>query len=319
MDLRHLKYFIAVAEELHFTKAAERLHISQPPLSRQIRELEEELGVTLLNRTRRHIELSDAGKVFLTKAREVLLMADSAIIEAQRAQRGEVGKLAVGFFEQIAYTLLPPILRAFQERYPKVDVQLRWFPVIEQVDALQRGDIDIAFVRPVVDLDKVFTRAILSEPFMAVMPATHRLAQHAAIAMTDCREERIINYTRRLAPDYHDAIAGLCIGAGFAPDVAIEVGQVYTALGLVSAGVGMAFVPASVQRLVFDNLVYRPLAGATIHSEVLLAWTHVYPSALLESFVDTAQQVTGKFSADLLPSLRRPACAMIGSATSGRH
>jgi DNA-binding transcriptional LysR family regulator len=291
MDLRHLRYFIAVAEELHFTKAAERLHMAQPPLSRQIRELEEELGVALFNRTRRHIELSDAGKVFLEKARQVLLAADSAIVEAQRAQRGEIGKLAVGFFEQTAYTLLPPILRAFQERFPMVEVQLRWFPVVEQVEALMRGDIDIAFVRPVADLEGLSKQTLLKEPFVLAVPSTHPFAERGAVSVADCARERIINYTQRLAPDYHAIITRLCATAGFVPDICLEVGQVYTALGLVSSGVGIAFVPASVQRIRFDNLVYAPLREQELQSEVYLAWTHSNPSPLLKAFVETSMQI----------------------------
>jgi DNA-binding transcriptional LysR family regulator len=291
MDLRHLRYFIAVAEELHFTKAAERLHMAQPPLSRQIRELEEELGVTLLNRTRRHIELSDAGQVFLEKARQVLLAADSAIVEAQRAQRGEVGKLAVGFFEQAAYTFLPPILRAFQERFPLVEVQLRWFPVVEQVEALMRGHSDVAFVRPVVDLNALSKETLLKEPFVVAVPSTHRFADMDVVSVADCARERIITYTQHLAPDYHGMIARLCASAGFIPDILLEVGQVYMALGLASSGAGIAFVPASVQRVRFDNLVYKPLREQELQSQVYLAWTHPNPSPLLRAFVETSQQV----------------------------
>jgi len=177
MDLRHLRYFIAVAEELHFTKAAQRLHIAQPPLSRQIRELEEEMGVTLINRAARQIELTDAGQVFLERARQVLRAADAAVLETQRAQRGETGKLAVGFFEQAAYTLLPPTLHAFHERFPEVDVQLRWFPVVGQLTALMQGEIDIAFVLPVVDLAGVSKALLLKEPFVIAVPGSHPFAQ----------------------------------------------------------------------------------------------------------------------------------------------
>jgi DNA-binding transcriptional LysR family regulator len=294
MDLRHLRYFIAVAEELHFTKAAKRLHIAQPPLSRQIRELEEELGVTLLNRTRHHIELSDAGRVFLEKAKQILLATDSAVVEAQRAQRGEIGKLAVGFFEQTAYTLLPPILRAFQERFPAVEVQLRWFPVVGQVEALMRGDVDIAFVRPVVDLEELSKELLLKEPFVLAVPSTHPFADRDVLSIADCADERIINYTRNLAPDYHAGITRACALAGFIPKNSLEVGQVYTALGLVSSGVGIAFVPSSVQRIRFDNLVYKPLRETQLQSEAYLAWTHLNPSVLLKAFVETSKQVVGK-------------------------
>lgn len=291
MDLRRLRYFIAVAEELNFTKAAARLHMAQPPLSRQIRDLEEELGVTLLNRTHHHIELSDAGRVFLEKARQVLLAADSAIVEAQRAQRGEIGSLAIGFFEQIAYTLLPPTLRAFQERHPMVEVQLRWFPVVDQVEALRRGDIDLAFVRPVTDLAGLSKETLLEEPFVLVAPSDHPLAAKDIVSVADCSRERFINYTQHLAPDYHAIIMRLCALAGFAPRIFLDVGQVYTALGLVSSGAGITFVPASVQRLHFDNLVYRPLREQQLLSQTYLAWTRASPSSVLSAFVATARQI----------------------------
>lgn len=294
MDMRHLRYFIAVAEELHFTRAASRLHIAQPPLSRQIRELEEELGVTLLHRTKRRIELTDAGQVFLDKARQVLAAADSAIVETQRAQRGQTGKIAVGFFEQTAYTLLPPILHAFQKRFPEVDVQLRWYPVVEQVKALQRGDTDIAFVRPVVELGEVYTELLLKESFVLAVPRDHRFAQQEVVSLNECVGERLINYTQTLAPDYCAAITQACAAAGIVPGDFLEVGQVYTALGLVSAGVGLAFVPASVQRVRFDNVVYRPLREKRLQSQAYLAWTRPHPSALLTSFVAVAKRVVAE-------------------------
>jgi DNA-binding transcriptional LysR family regulator len=294
MDLRHLRYFIAVAEELHFTRAARRLHIAQPPMSRQIRELEEELGVTLFNRTRRQVELTDAGQVFLVKARQVLRAAESAVLETQRAERGETGKLAVGFFEQTAYTLLPPILRAFNHRFPEVDVQLRWFPVIGQVEALEQGEVDIAFVRPVVDLSAVSKRLLLTEAFVVAVPTSHRFAARDAVSIEECADERIINYTQHLAPDYHAAIMRACALAGFVPKRPLDVGQVYTALGLVSAGVGIAFAPASVQRVCFDGLLYKPLRGRPLESVTYLTWLQPAPSILLKAFVEIAMRVMGE-------------------------
>jgi DNA-binding transcriptional LysR family regulator len=294
MDLRHLRYFIAVAEELHFTRAARRLHIAQPPLSRQIRELEAELDVTLFNRTMRQVELTDAGQVFLVKARQVLRAAESAVLETQRAERGETGKLAVGFFEQTAYTLLPPILRAFNQRFPEVDVQLRWFPVIGQVEALEQGEVDIAFVRPVGDLSAVSKRLLLTEAFVVAVPASHRFATRDAVSIEECADERIINYTQHLAPDYHAAIMRACALAGFVPKRPLDVGQVYTALGLVSAGVGITFAPASVQRVRFDGLLYKPLRGRPLESVTYLAWLQPAPSILLKAFVETAMRVMGE-------------------------
>ena len=294
MDLRHLRYFIAVTEELHFTRAARRLHIAQPPMSRQIRELEQELGVTLFNRTRRQVELTDAGQVFLVKARQVLRAAESAVLETQRAERGETGKLAVGFFEQTAYTMLPPILRAFNQRFPEVDVQLRWFPVIDQVEALEQGEVDIAFVRPVVDLSAVSKRLLLTEAFVVAVPASHPFAARDTVAIEECANERIINYAQHLAPAYHAAIMRACALAGFVPVRPLDVGQVYTALGLVSAGVGIALAPASVQRVRFDGLLYKPLRGRPLESVTYLAWLQPAPTVLLKAFVETAMLVIGE-------------------------
>lgn len=290
MDLRHLRYFIAVAEELHFTKAAKRLHIAQPPLSRQIRQLEEEIGVTLLQRTNRFMELTDAGRIFLEKAKQILRATDSAVVETQRAQRGEIGKLAVGFFEHTSYTLLPPILRAYRERFPTVEVQLRWFRVIDQIDALMRGDVDISFIRPVTDLDDISKESLLREPFVLALPNTHRLAEQDSVSVKDCVDEPLLNYAYSLAPDFHNMIIRMCALAGFVPKIAAEVGQVYTALGLVSSGAGIAFVPASVQRVRFDNVVYKPLSGRQPKGEVLLAWKQRNPSPLISAFIETAKQ-----------------------------
>ncbi|MGN6703318.1 MAG: LysR substrate-binding domain-containing protein, partial [Burkholderiaceae bacterium] len=300
MELRHLRYFVAVAEELHVTRAAERLHIAQPPLSRQIQALEEELGVALFDRSSRgdrggrRLALTDAGQAFLDKARQILRSVESAAVDAQRAARGETGTLAVGFYEQIAYTLLPPILRRFQERFPQVDIQLRWFPNLEQVEALRRGDSDIAFVRPVSPLDGLCHQPLLSEPFVLALPANHRFAQRKRVPLAACAGERIVNYARRLAPDYHDAILKMCALAGFAPDVALEVGQVYTALGLVSSGIGVTFVPASVQRLRFENVVYRPLARAKARSGISLVWQRPDASPILSAFVEIARETAAR-------------------------
>lgn len=291
MDLRHLRYFIAVAEELHFTRASVRLHIAQPPLSKQIRQLESELGVTLLHRTKRHIELTDAGRLFLDRAKKILNAMELAVKQTQQAQRGEIGRLAVGFFEYSSYTFVPPILRAYRERFPNVDVQLRWFPVMEQFDALNRGDVDISFLRSTGDLDGVFKEVIHKEPFILAIPDTHRFASTESVALKDCADENFITYFPKSAPDFHSMITHMCTSAGFVPRIASEVGQVYTALGLVSSGAGIAFVPAAVRKVHFDNVLYRPLKGKHSEIELMLGWTQKSPSPLLTAFLETAKDV----------------------------
>jgi len=291
MELRHLRYFLAMVDTLNFTKAAARLHIAQPPLSRQIRDLEEELSVTLFDRSGKRVELSAAGQVFAERARQILAAADSAVIDSQRAQRGEIGRLAIGFFEHTAYTLLPPILREFRQRFPGVNVELRWFPVVEQVNALSRGDVDLAFVRPVSNLDPLNKQLILEEPFVLALADDNPLAGKRQVSIAECAQHRVINFTQALAPDYHAIIARLCALGGFAPSVLSEVGQVYTALGLVSSGFGVAIVPASVQRVRVENVVYRPLKERAPKSETLLAWKHSTRSAALLAFVALAGEV----------------------------
>lgn len=291
MDLRHLRYFIAVAEELSFTKGAERLHKAQPPVSQQIRQLEDEIGVTLLNRTRRHVELTEAGRVFLDQARQILRSTESAVVQAQRAQRGEIGRLTVGFFEHMSYTLLPPILRAYRDRFPSVDVQLRWFPVISQAEALRRGDLDIAFLRPVPDMNEVTWETILEEPFVLAVPSDHPLASVEAVSLKSCAQEPFLMYKAEMAPDFHAMHLRMCASAGFVPKVASEVGQVYTLLGLVSSGAGIGFVPASVQRVHFDHVAYKPIQGKQMTYEVMLGWSQRNPTPLMTAFVETAKSV----------------------------
>ena len=290
MDLRHLRYFIAVAEELNFTRAADRLHIAQPPLSQQIRQLEEEVGVTLLHRTKRHVELSEAGQVFLDHARQILRSTEVAAVQARRAQRGEIGRLSVGFFEHMSYTLLPPIFRAYRERFPDVDVDVRWFPVIGQADALRRGDVDISFMRPGTDSEDITTEVLVTEPFVIAVPASHPFATEDSLSLRDCAAERFVMYTPHLAPDFHDMILRMCATAGFTPRVALEVGQVYTCLGLVSSGIGLAFVPSSVQRIHLDHVVYKPLRSRSLPVEVMLGWRRTNTSPLIGAFVETAKE-----------------------------
>lgn len=290
MDLRHLRYFIAVAEELNFTRAADRLHIAQPPLSQQIRHLEEELGVTLLHRTKRHVELSEAGQVFLDHARKILRSTEVAAVQARRAQRGEIGRLSVGFFEHMSYTLLPPIFRAYRERFPDVDVDVRWFPVIGQADALRRGDVDISFMRPGTDSEDITTEVLVTEPFVIAVPASHPFATEDSLSLRDCAAERFVMYTPHLAPDFHDMILRMCATAGFTPRVALEVGQVYTCLGLVSSGIALAFVPSSVQRIHLDHVVYKPLRSRSLPVEVMLGWRRTNTSSLIGAFVETAKE-----------------------------
>jgi DNA-binding transcriptional LysR family regulator len=294
MELRHLRYFLAVAQTLNFTKAAAHLHMAQPPLSRQIRELEDELGVELFDRRGKRVTLSSAGMVFADRAQRILASADAAVIDSQRAARGEIGRLAVGFFEHIAYTLLPALIREFQQSFPDVSVELRWFTAAEQFNALARGEVDVAFMRAVPPDTELRSTMILREPFVVALAKDNPLATKRTISIVDCASMRVINYRKDVAPDYHAIINQLCALGGFSPSPLFEMGQIYASLGLVSSGFGIALVPASVQHVHMDNVVYRPLRERQAVSELQLAWTNPSPPAVLSAFVELAREIAAR-------------------------
>lgn len=299
MELRHLRYFLAVAKHLNFTKAAESLHIAQPPLSRQIKELEDEIGVLLFERSGRRTSLTSAGVVFAERARQILIATNSAVVDSNRAARGEVGRIAIGFFEHIAYTLLPPLLRGFQQQYPDVTIELRWFSSSEQIDALLRGDIDLAFVRSVPMDSNLKSVRLLQEPFYIAIAKDNPLALKRKISIKDCANLRVINYKKEVAPDYHSIINQLCGRAGFSPSPEFAMGQIYASLGLVSANFGVTLVPASVKRTHIDNVVYRPLLEKEAVSEIYLAWNENTKIDALKNFVDMAKEISNNLLQDL--------------------
>jgi DNA-binding transcriptional LysR family regulator len=290
VELRHLRYFIAVAEELSFTRAAERLHIAQPPLSQQIRQLEASVGVKLLRRTSRRVQLTHAGGFFLEQAYQAMKSVDQAAVLAQRAERGEIGRLVVGFLEYTSYTLIPPILQAFRDRFPEVDVVLRLLPNTQQVNALRSGHVDVTLLRPPIDDDGISSELIFRETFMLAMPATHAMAKKRKVSIRDFAKDPFIMYPRELGPSFYSELYGLLGTAGFLPKVALEVSQIHTAVALVGAGIGVALVPQSTQRIVWGNVVYKPLAERPPDIDVVLAWQKKLPSPLIEAFRETSRK-----------------------------
>ncbi len=284
-----MRYFLAVAEELNVSRAARKLHIAQPPLSRQIQTLENELGVALFHRTNKQISLTAAGRAFSKRARGVIEAVEAAVADAQRVQRHERGTLSIGLCDQIAYTLLPPILTRFCEKLPDIDVELKWFSFTDQVDALESQDVDIAFVPPVVDLHGASKILLIDEPFVAAISVHHPLALQQSVHIADCAAHTLIGYARDHAPDYHAMMTRACMAAGISPNTPLLADQVVTALALASTGAGIAMVPLSAKRLHFDGIVYRPLKGANeIRNTAYLAWWHAQRSELLREFVATA-------------------------------
>ncbi len=292
MELRHLRYFVAVADELHFGRAAEKLHISQPPLSMQIRALEEELGVSLLNRTRRQVSLTRAGKAFLQEARQILDRTEQAVLTARRAGRGEIGELAVGFISVADYNLLPLVLREFRRRYPLVSLSLKEATTDAQLTELREGRIDVGFLLPPVTEPEIESVPILREPLIAALPERHPLAStNGAIALGALSNTPFIITPRHMAPGLYDDIVSFCHAAGFSPQITQEAIQMQTVVSLVSAEMGVALIPQSLRNLKRTGVVYKSLKNKSPMSEIHLAWRAGDSLPELHTFLRLAREM----------------------------
>jgi DNA-binding transcriptional LysR family regulator len=262
MELRHLRYFRAVAEERHFGRAAVRLHMAQPPLSQQIRQLEHELGVTLLRRSTRKVELTTAGEAYLGRVREILSAVDAAGEEARRLDSGLEGRLVIGCVGSATYSLLPDLARALREELPGVDFGFRGEMLVpELADALRRGDLDLALLRPPFDDTGLTVGRLRHERLLVALPDGHRLAAQEQVRLDDLREEDLIVHSGRRSVMY-DLVVRLCRGAGFEPRVRHEVAETSTLVTFVAAGLGVALVPEPVAGLGVAGATYRPLEAA---------------------------------------------------------
>lgn len=269
MELRHLRYFVAVAEELHFGRAAERVGIAQPPLSQQIKALEEEIGVQLLSRTKRRVELTAGGRVFLSEAGKILAQTDLAVRAAQRAARGEMGELKVGFVSGAVYGEVPAIFRLMRTRYPDVALVLQDLTSEEQVEAIQAHRLDVGLVRPpVIGAESLVMEVIWREPLVVVLPEAHRLTGQSEIAMEDLAGEPFLQIPRQLAPGFYDLFIRTCAQAEFFPKIVQEARTTQTIVSLIAVGMGISIVPASLESLQRTGVVYRPLASPVPSTEL---------------------------------------------------
>jgi len=272
MELRHLRYFVAVAEECHFGRAAERLHIAQPPLSQQIKQLEHDLGVQLLVRSTRKVELTPAGLRYLDRARAILASVDSAGDEAARVASGELGRLGIGFTGSATYELLPRLARALREDFPGIDLDLRGEMLTPaQIEALLEKTIDLGFLRPPVRARDLDVRVLRREPLIAVLPEGHGLASKSSVKLRELRDEPFVCYPSHHRSVVYDAVLDACQRVGFRPSEVLEVAETSTLVAFVAAGMGVALVPASVQHLKITGAEYRPLSGDTEEVELALA------------------------------------------------
>jgi len=292
IELRHLHYFIAVAEELHFSRAAQRLCISQPPLSQQIRGLEDELGVKLFERTKRQVHLTEAGKVFLDRSYQVLAQLEQAIAVTQRIGRGEVGRLAIGFVGSATYTVLPNILSVFREQFPAVELRLHELTTAEQIQALHHKQVDIGIVRSVIIEPSLSTECVLQESIILALPQTHPLSAQTKVSLSTLADESFILFPAKMGPIFYEQIINICQQAGFRPKVAQEAVQMQTIVGLVAAGLGIAFVPACLQNFPRSGVIYRPLQEQTPKTGLYLAWRQHDSSPVIRAFLGLAQKTT---------------------------
>ncbi len=294
IELRQLRYFIAVAEEMHFGRAARRLHMTQPPLSQAIQALEARLGAELFQRTRRSVSLSAAGRALLPEAQRLLQQADALPSLVQRAAAGESGSLSLAFVSMADYSVMPQALREFRATYPLVQIQLHEATTDLQLEMLSASEIDLGLlIMPLPDKARAEfdSLPVLSEPLMLAVPEG-LLHKRGPVSLTQLADQPLIIFPRRLAPAFHDKILGRFQAAGLTPRIGQEAIQMQTIIALVSAGMGIALVPQSVSNLQRPGVEYRALKEAGAPIDMGLAWRRDNDSPVLAAFVDLMRKTS---------------------------
>jgi DNA-binding transcriptional LysR family regulator len=290
MELRQLRYFVAVAEENHFGRAAQRLHMSQPPLSMQIKGLEAELGVELLNRSTRRVRLTDAGRAFLERARAILGAVEEAQDAARGAEHGMQGLLHVGFISSATLSLLPPSIRLFRERFGGVELELKELTSAQQVDALYEDEIEVGLVRLPMRAPGIQFEPVLEERLVVALPSGHVLERLDHVSLETIADLPLIFFTRQLVPGFHAQIVELFQRVGAFPKVAQHAVHFQTIVGLVASGIGIAILPSSAERISREGVVYRALDVPDATSWMGLAWVEGSESKLVKNFVRTVRE-----------------------------
>ena len=291
MELRHLRYFIAVAEELNFTRAAERLHLGQPPLSQAIQALEADVGAQLFERTRRWVRMTEAGRLFLADARNILTLSEQAADTARRAQRGELGELRIGFtFSTPLTPLFATVINRYRQQFPAVSLRLHEMATLPQLAALDARTLDLGFVRPPDALLPAAVRlsALRQDRLMAVLPAASSLARRKSIDIAELKDLPFVMYPAGAGTGIYPQIFRLCREAGFVPRIGQVAGEASTIIGLVAAGCGVSVLPASFDRIRMDGAIYRPITGKSAVTSLLLAQRSDERTPLVEAFVALA-------------------------------
>lgn len=287
--LRHLKYFVVVAEELHFGRAAQRLRIAQPPLSQQIQRLEAQLGVQLFRRNRRSVEMTAHGAALLPEARSLLRHAQHVTEMMAQTQRGDGGTLRLGFVSSAAHEVLPRLLRTLRETTPSITVEPNELATNQQVEALKDGSLDVGIVRVPVQAPGLVLQPLITEPLVAALPDFHPLAGRKRIPLSALADEPFVLWARRHNHMFHDTVISACAEAGFRPHIGQEAGELGTILGLVAGGLGVSLVPESTRRSRGDGIACVPLQGPSVEIVLALAWREDDGTPLIRTIADTAR------------------------------
>ncbi|MGO6710819.1 LysR family transcriptional regulator [Rhizobium leguminosarum] len=287
MELRHLRYFLAVAEEGNFTRAAGKLGIGQPPLSQQIRDLEREVGAALFHRVPHGAELTAAGTAFLGEAKASLAAAEKAKLAAQSANRGETGRLSLGFTASSAFNpVVSTTIRRFRARWPEVQLSLTEMNTLALMQKLERGELDATFMRPSLD-DPTGIRLLRlpDEPMVIALPASHPMARHSSVPLAALAEEPFILFPRLVGLSLYDDVVLACRRAGFELTVAQEAPQISSVVNLVAADLGVSIVPASISQIKLEGVAYRPIEGPPAVARLALAILKTHRSPVTENLI----------------------------------
>ena len=287
MELRHLRYFAAVAEHLNYSEASRQLHVAQPAISQAVLDLEDELGVKLLLRTKRSVQLTAAGTTFLHEAGEILRRATEAQRLAQRAARGEVGRLSIGFFGTAAAPFLPMLVNTYRRKFPDVDPCLYELNPDQQLAAFEERRIDLGFSRPLPPGHPGFEEELVYTDELAIaLPATHPLAKRKVIRMKSLATESFVQFHRRGAPGLFDEVVGCCRRAGFSPRIINEPDFMATVITLVESGLGVSLVPCCVRTLNRPHAVFRPITPKSKPIPLCATWLKASPNPALAAFLN---------------------------------
>lgn len=273
MEIKHLRSFVTLAEELHFGRAAQRLSIVQPALSMQIKMLEEELGVRLFERNRHSVALTEVGTIFLPEARATLYQSAHAADVARAGGRGEIGRVRLGFVSSVLPELLPTLVRALHARLPRIELELKDMPGPDQAAALKNGQLDFGLMRLPAAIPGIHTREVLQENFIVALPGDHPLVACTSLQPTDLAQLPVFILARRYAPGFYDELMQALTRQGAQLQIATELGEFTTMLALVSAGLGVGLLPANAGRALPANVISRPLQLGDYRATTGLAWT----------------------------------------------